>query len=180
MADVRASFCVLEDATSKAGMPLTKVAEGDAIASKNALAGLVAKDGSDELAYLKVDANGKLLVAFSEIAELYDSDTHAGDKDAYQAVATVTLTVDKNYSNLHMWASCYRDAVFQLIHNNNGTPAILVDGVRVGSGQFSFAGIMKQLKFTAGSTGTQQLIIKGKNESVASTMTGVIGIDESV
>lgn len=182
MSNVRASFCIVEDASSQAGLPLHKVLEGDAIAGKNALAALVAKDQNANFRYLLTDSAGKLLVNTEgdDVAELYADGEHAGSTSGYQTIASIALATSKDYKNLHAWASCFRDSVFQIVHDDNGTPTTLVTGVRVGSGAFTFAGIMKQLKFTSGATGTQSLILKAKNETVASSMSGVIGVDEVV
>lgn len=179
MADLRPSFPVLEDYTSGAGLALHKVAEGDAIASKNALAGLIAKDPDDKFRYLKVDADGHLIVSNNpDIAIISDSGTHAGDKTTAQPIVTLTLDTEKTYRNIDVSVSCFRDARFQVIQKNDAAETILIDGLRAGPGCETFAHLFEKIEFTTGATGDQELILKGLNLDQASTMDGFLGVDE--
>lgn len=182
MSDLRTSFCILEDASSQVGMPLHKVLEGDTPAAKNALAALVAKDSDGKLVYMKTDANGVLLVNTEgeDVAELFADGTHTGHKTIYQTLAEITLTTSKDYKNAHVWLSCFRDTIFQIIQTNGITETVLVSGLRVGAGMVSWAGIMKQLNFSTGASGVQKLTVKGINLESVSTMNATIGIDEIV
>lgn len=179
MADVRENFPVLEDISSGAGLPLHKCLEGDDIGG-NALTALVAKDGADDLKYLLVDTlTGALKVTqeTGEYALLSDSGTNVGNT-AYQVLATLTLQNDYVYKDIEIILSSFRDTVAQLVHVDNAVDAILIDGIRVGAGQYSLASQLKSLEFTAGATGAQTLELRAKNLNVTSTMDGVLTAKE--
>lgn len=181
MAKVRVSFPVLEDFSSKAGMPLHKVFEGDAALNKNALAALTAKDDAGNLQYPRVNANRELVVS-SETGLAADlsaaASSIAGSTAAYQAVATITLQVDLVYQKLEYIAACFRDTEFRIVHNDDGTPAVIVEGIIVGSGCFTNMMSLIHKKFTAGSTGTQELILQGKNLDTVSDLSGTLTVQE--
>lgn len=178
MADLRTVFVNLEDASSQAGLPLHKALEGDAILNKNAHGALVAKDSEANFKYLEIDDAGALKVSLgSAYACLSDSGTHAGDT-SYQTLVTIGLTIDKVYKDVEALVSCFRDAVFQIIHMNDGVPTILADGVRAGAGQYNQMLRFECMEFTAGASGTQDLVIKGKNTVVASTMDATLSVKE--
>jgi len=178
MSDLRTVFVNLEDASTQAGLPLHKALEGDAILNKNAHGALVAKDSAENFKYLEVDDAGALKVSLgSAYACLSDSGTHAGDT-SYQTLATIALTTDKVYKDVEALVSCFRDTVFQIIHNDNGVPTILADGIRAGAGAYNQMARFECMEFTAGATGTQELLIKGKNTVVASTMDATVSVKE--
>jgi hypothetical protein len=183
MADVRENFPVLEDITSGAGLPLHKCLEGDDIGG-NALTALVAKNASDELRYLLVDAlTGALKVTMEtgEYALLSDSGTNAGNI-SYQDLATIVLQNEFVYKEIEIILSCFRDCVGQLVFiaDVGGTPVetILVDGIRVGAGEYTLAAQLKSLEFTSGATGVQNLVLRAKNLNVTSTMDGTLTTKE--
>jgi hypothetical protein len=178
MADVRSVFVNLEDSSSKAGLPLHKALEGEAITSKNAQGALVAKDPSGNFKYLETDANGNLqAIVALDYVEKSASGTNAGNA-AYQDIATITLAVDKVYKDFEWIVSCFRDSVFQLVQVDDVTETILVDGIRVGNSLLTSSGELAKLKFTAGPSGTQELVLRGKNLNATSTMDGTIAIKE--
>jgi len=181
MADLRTSFVTLEDYTTQAGLPLHKALEGDSITSKNAHGALVAKDASDNFKYLEVDAAGNLLVAAAtNYAGLSDDGEDAAGSATYVTIATITLTADKVYKDLEVLVSSFRDAVFQVIWNDDATPNTLVSGIRVGAGTFNEMASFQGLEITAGSTGTQTLIVQGKNLNALSAMSATVSIKEMV
>jgi len=77
-------------------------------------------------------------------------------------VATLTLAVSEIYENLDFMVSCFRDARFQVILNDNGAETIIADAI-CGPGQFSFHGQMSEGEFATGASGTQSIIIKALN-----------------
>jgi len=181
MADLRTSFPVLEDVSTQAGLPLHKVAEGDAAASKNALAALVAKDASDNLIYLNVDAAGNLLVSDSkDYTSLGDTGSVAGNTSSFQDVVTLTLVVEKVYENINFIAGCFRDAIYQIVQVDDTTTTIIAEGILVGSGAFSFAQELPGLTFTAGATGVQTLKLQAKNLTVESNCRGTLTVNELI
>lgn len=178
MADLRSVFVNLEDSSSKAGLPLHKALEGDAILNKNAHGALVAKDASSNFAYLHVNAAGQLIViAGEDFTPKSDYGTHAGDNSTFQKIATITLTADKIYRSLEIVASSFRDTVFKITQNDNSVETDLFS-FRVGNSELSEEIKLDTFKLTAGSTGTQELILYGKNLNAASTMDGYLGTKE--
>jgi hypothetical protein len=182
MADVREVFTVLEDPTSQAGLPLHKVAEGVAVSGKNALPALVFKDQDLEFVYPQLDADGRILVtteAVGATAEL----TVRGELAAGAATmslitgAEITLQADLVYKNVGFIVSCLRDAHFQIIQLDDAAETILAD-VLVGAGCFSHSEVLTGLNFTAGSTGTQKIQLKGMNFNAQSALRGSLTVVE--
>jgi hypothetical protein len=73
--------------------------------------------------------------------------------------------------------SCFRDAHFQIVQVDDVTETILAD-ILVDAGQPTVAMQLEGLSFTAGSTGTQQLKIMGKNMNAQSALRGTISVIE--
>ncbi len=179
MADVREVFTTLQDYTDGSGQPLHRALEGDDITSRNAHGALVAKNSADEFQYLLVNDLNELVVSLESgaYALLSNTDTHAGDI-TYQTVASITLQNDLVYKEVEIIASCYRDAKFQLILSDDAVETVLIEGMRVGAGSFNFSEQLKSLEFTTGLTGTQLLLLKGKNQNVISDMDGFLAVKE--
>jgi len=178
MADLRTSFVILEDVDTQAGVPLTSALEGVVIAGHNAHGAFVAKDSADKFKYLEIDDAGALKVSFgADYACLSDDGENAGST-SYVDIITMALTASKTYYDLEALVSCFRDSIFQVIWDNNGAPTTLASGVRVGAGDYNEMVRFQCLEFVSGATGTQKLVIKGKNIQVASTMDATLSIKE--
>lgn len=178
MADPRTSFTTLEDSATQAGLPLHKMLEGDAVAAKNALAAFTAKvSGTNLAAYLKVDATTGALLVTSEGA--YECAMENGELAAGNAALTlvtgavITLTPNAVYEKIGFVVSCRRDALFQIIWDNNGSETILAEIV-VGSGAYTESDQLHCLSFTAGATGTQELKVVAKNFEALSSLRATI------
>lgn len=184
MADLRTSFATLEDSATQAGAPLHKVLEGDASAAKNASAGLVAVDPSSDLAYLKVNAAGELIInAEGEDTNTLDGYGNSAGSTSDVDVVTLTLTVDKVYKDIAFAISSFRDTVWTVVHDDDvagvgqsNTLAVL----RTGAGNMSLIDQLKSIRFTAGSIGTQELKVVGKNLTVASDMDASLQVKELI
>jgi len=183
MADVREVFTVLEDLSTGVGLPWSQAFEGSAAENRNAAPALVAKDTAGNLIYLKTNLSGELVVSTEseEYALISDSGTNAGNA-AFQDIVTLDLQVDLVYKELEIVCSCFRDAVFQVvaISDAGGTPVttVLINGIRCGAGQYSAIVSLSALMFTAGATGDQELVVRGKNLNTTSTMDVVVSIKE--
>lgn len=181
MTDVRTSFPTLEISGTEVGAPLHRVLEGDAYAAKNASAALVAKDVTGLLLkYLKVDANGALLVTSDAVATCKKArgELAAGSGSLVLVTgATIPLTVDKEYREIGFIVSCQRDALFQIVQVDDATETILGEIV-VGSGAYTVSDQLHCLSFTAGSTGTQALKIVAKNFNALSSLRASITVEE--
>jgi hypothetical protein len=180
MADVRTNFPVLEDPSTQAGLPLHKVLEGDSSTGKNALASMVAADAAGNLKYMRVNQNNELVVSTESsisYALLSDSGSNAGSA-TYVDLVTIALQNDLVYRELEAIVSCFRDAVFQVVFIDDATETLLVPGIRAGAGDYNGPLSFKTLEFVAGATGTQQLVIRGKNINATSTLDAALTIKE--
>lgn len=178
MADLKPTFPILENVSTQAGEVWHKVAEGDAAASKNAGAVLVAKDDSNNLIYLRTDSAGKLIVTTedTDISGLYDEGENAGST-SFVDLASITLQASYKYSNIAWIASCFREAILQIVWLND-TVETIIGTIRVGPGDFTSEGLLPDVEFESGATGTQTLKIKGKNLYIASTMNASLSTKE--
>jgi len=180
MADPRTSFMILEDATTAVGLPLHKVLEGDALAAKNAHAALVAKSGTN-LAYLKVSpTTGALLVdsGAAGVCKTIKGELAAGSATLVLVTgAEITLIASTNYQEIGFVVSCRRDALFQIIQQDDATDTVLAEIV-VGSGAFTVSSQLHCLSFTAGAVGTQKLKIKAMNFEALSSLRATLTVEE--
>lgn len=181
MADPRVSFPVLEDSGTQAGLPLHKVLEGDAAAAKNALAALTAKDVGGNLRYPLVDAQRRLSVVTNANDEacLSQRGELAAGSATFATVtgAVITLTADLEYHDIGFVVSCFRDAHFQIVQVDDATETILAD-ILVEAGQSVHSQELHCLSLVAGSTGTQELKLVGKNMNALSALRGTLTVSE--
>lgn len=148
--------------------------EGDAISGVDALPGLVAKDSSGNFAYLELNADGELIVSSkSEGNKKSGSAVVVGVLDTATTILDVAITSSAVHEELHIMVSATRTTMWEIFNVDDvaGTPVetSLIEGIITGSGQFSFAELFPNLEFTAGSTGTQALRIKGTQLQGAAT-----------
>lgn len=95
---------------------------------------------------------------------------------SFTTIATIPLTNSKVYKEIGWIVSCFRPAIFEIIHdddgveNNKGT--IRTD--RTDNGELSCA------RFTSGATGTQTLLIRGRNlvSDDTSDMSAFLSVNE--
>lgn len=180
----RPSTPTLEDATnSNAGAAKSLKAEGSAAASggTNYDAGFVAKDGSGNLQFLKVNANRELVIDSdgSDKACLYAEGTIDDGVGTFTTVCEITLTNDYAYKNIEIHVSCFRDTVFKVewVDDEGGggeTFNQLLKG-RLGK-ESNYHAMMECLKFTAGAAGTQKLRIQAYNTGALSDIDATIAV----
>jgi len=182
LVEPRASWPILEDVTSQAGLPLHKVAQDDALSGKNAAAFLGFKNSLGKLRYPKVDGEDRLIVS-GGASDDYAYLSMRGEKDSGSAtLALVTgcdidLVADLTYRDVGFIVSCFRDAHFQIVQVNNLTETILAD-ILVDSGAPTITGQITALPFAAGSTGVQKLKLLAKNENALSALRGTLTVTE--
>jgi hypothetical protein len=205
MADIRPSIATLEDG-SEVGTPLRSIQEGDSVASKNgslgfafkdnsnnaiagpvkvegnaignAVPGLVAKDGSGNLAYLKVNASGQVLTTSAATGNGKNARGTASGSSSFVTVASLTLANSKTYDQLDFNIACFRDAHFQVILSDNAVETILADAYTSGA-MVSFHGALKEAEIVSGGTGTQLLLVKAKNMNALSDFKASLSVNES-
>jgi hypothetical protein len=169
MADIRESFPTLIDGTG-AGVSASGVQTGTVIGTKTGALVFGFRDSSGNAIAPALDAAGRLGVTTAAVgtAKRARGENTTGSLTPV-AVATLTLVAGKVYADVSILVSCRRDALYQLIQNDNGTETVLAD-IILGPGQFTFGEEFDQLSFTAGATGTQQLIVRGQNFSNLSNL----------
>lgn len=181
MADLRSSFPSLEDASTGGGLALHKVLQGDALAAKNASAGLVARDAGNLLRYLLVDGSGALQVNTqgASLANLNDNAVVSGGT-TYQTVVTIPLQAAYTYKNLAWVAGCYRNARFKIVLDDDGTPTTLVQGIITGPGATTDGKELMGFSFDSGASGVQNLLLQGINLTAVdvSDLSGMLSVDE--
>lgn len=176
--DPKEVFRILDNSDG-IGQALTKAQVGDAPGTKNGVMALAFKDSTGNLVLPQLTASGKLPVSTDEVSGTVKSirgSVDAGSLSA-TAVASLTLTASKTYSEIEVQVSCRQDSLFQLQQNNNGTITTIKDIV-VGSGQFTACLPVGSLQVVAGSTGVQTLTIMGNNFETLSALAGTLGCVE--
>lgn len=181
MADPRTNFPVLEDASTQAGLPLHKVAEGAAVSGKNALAAASFKDPSGNFIYPVTDADGKVVVTSNadNIAYLTAKGELAAGSGTLATVTgcVITLVAESEYRNVGFIVSCFRDAHFQIVQVDDTTENILAE-ILVGPGSLTVSEQLIGLNFIAGATGTQELKVVGKNMNAQSSLRASLVVSE--
>lgn len=170
MADIRESFPTLEDGTG-AGVCATASLVGDSPSGKVFMPTIMWKDSSGNLAIPQLTAQGRIPVDTEQVVGTIKrarGTVSAGSLTATN-VATLSLTATKKYSDISFIVSCRKDAFFQIVQNDNGSQTVLYD-VILGPGQLSFQCNLHVDQFTAGTTGTQQLLVVGNNFSTQSAL----------
>jgi len=168
MAIEREVFPTLVDANN-VGAALTKSAAGDAAAGKIGSVALAFKDSSNNLVLPTLTSDGKIPVSTQSPGTCKSAAAKNNGSITRVAVATITLTATKSYSEIAFDVACSRTTLYELIHNNDGTEVELGFAM-VGPGQFSHNFYEPCKEFQAGPTGTQELIIYGTNLDKASNM----------
>lgn len=163
MADLAEVFPVLADATTGAGEALISRTEGEASSGIAGSIGFAFKDASGHVVLPELDVLGRLPVTTQSVGVCkYARGLHASGSQTVgtaATAATLALTASKWYSSIDMVASCFRAGVVQLVWNDNGSESIVADAI-VGPGQFTVNVAIDCLRFQAGATGTQELLVK--------------------
>lgn len=162
MADLEEVFKITQDSVTGAGEAPIAREEGEAGAGQGGLIGFSFKDSSGNVVLPALTAAGKLPVDTAAAAGtvIRDAQTVAGTGGVAADVITLTLVNDEVYNMSDYIGASSRIAKWELIWNNNGAETQL-DAFITGPGQFSFSEEPKNLQITAGSTGTQELILRG-------------------
>lgn len=173
MAHIRESFPILEDAVTKVGEALHKSQNGDASAGKVGLTGWVFKDSNGNLVHPTLTPEGKLPVDFqgAGVPKSASSNGEVTGALTLTTICEVDLTADKTYGKISARGSCFKEAIFYLVQVDDATENIIGHCI-VGAGAYSAPIDLGATEFTAGSTGTQKLILKAKNLTKESDFLG--------
>jgi len=181
MAEVRESFPTTEDVNG-VGTPLSNAVDvTTAAAALNGAVGFAFKDSSGNVILPQLSALGAIPVTEDSGPLKFAAGVLAAGSATMVLVtgATVALTVNKVSSQIKVTGSCYRDAVFEVIWNNNASETI-IGKFRVGPGQFSYTWDGWKRLVTAGATGTQELKVKAQNINALSELSAEISFIESL
>jgi hypothetical protein len=148
--------------------------EGDAISGVDALPALIAKDPSGNFIYLKVNADGELVISDESIGtKKFIRNVQVATVSSFVTVADITLTASKVYEKIQVLGSATSTTLWEVvgIEDESGTPVetALYDFI-TGPGMYSFQ-IKKDenIEYTAGTTGTLVLRVRGKQLIGAAT-----------
>jgi hypothetical protein len=171
---LRESFPTLENASTQAGEALAARQEGQVAASQNGAIGFSFKDVDGNVILPQLNSRGQVPVT-SDISgdNLYARGSNAAGSATVVTIATIALVTSKKYQGIELVANCHRDAVFQVVHNDNGSETILVDAF-CGPGSLSVNVNLEKIEFTAGASGTQQLLVKAFNINALSTLSATV------
>lgn len=176
MADLRELFPILEDASTGAGLaPISRV-EGDASASQRGLIGFSFKDASGNVVLPELDAQGRMQMVLDSGTPLKGRGLVGGSATDVE-VCSITLTANEVYDNIVVHGSCFRDAAFQVVHEDNGVDSVIGDFL-CGPGQYSFEWQPLKIEVAAGGTGTQKLKVLAKNLNALSDLRADITCNE--
>lgn len=182
MAEIRESFPVLENTSTQAGEALASKQEGVAPGADNGLMGFSFKDSDGNLVLPSLDSEGRLPVT-SEGAGVEHSaagELAAGSGSMVDITgATFNLPNAKVIREIRANVSCFRDALFNIVSVDDGTPTI-IGRIRIGSGQYTFEWNGHKKQYTTGVTGTQTLKVQGQNQNALSAMSAEISAVEAV
>jgi hypothetical protein len=180
MADTNELFNTLEDGSGN-GVAIRQKAEGDAPSTDNGLMGFSFKDSSGNLVLPQLNASGQLPVtpgaagtpiSGSAVATPVSLNT---DTD----VVVIALTASETYECSMAMGSSFQPVEWNLVHNDNGTPNELARFV-TGPGSFAHNVDFKNIAFTAGAAGTQELkLIGSQKRGGLSDMHGTVSVLET-
>lgn len=182
MAEVKENFPIVADFSSEEGQSLHSIQSGTAPSTRRGILGFAFRDSSGNVILPQLDSEGRVPVSFEGAGVEY---AEAGELAAGSLTmvditgASITLTTSKTYTTIKATVSCFRESVFQIIFDDNGTPTTL-GKFRVGPGQYTFTWDGGKRKFTSGATGTQTLKVQGQNLDKVSSMTADISCIELV
>jgi len=154
-------FFIMKKADGSAALQ-EAAAEGDVLKTIQ-MAVLPAKDSSGNEAKIPLTSDGRIPVDDEEpgdpVSDYGTATPSALDTDT--DIATVTLTVDKNYRDLSFVLSSRFPCEFRVVQVDDTSETDLLV-VNTGSGNLSYCCNPKHLEFDAGSSGTQELKVVAK------------------
>jgi len=160
MAEVRESFTILEDGLGE-GVELIKAVDGvDAVGANNNLPAAVYKDDSGNYVLPQLSALGQVPVTLaSGTAKSNSAGVTMAVIDTEQDVVSVAVAVnDVVEANMAM-GSAFQPMLWIAYHNDDGSLNELFRFV-TGAGDFAHTTELKNIVFTAGATGTQELVLR--------------------
>lgn len=164
MSHLRETFPILENFTTSEGEVAHLAKAGEAVANKNGLSAFAFKTHDGNFVHPTLTPEGKVPVDFegAGISKKASSEGEITGALTLTTIAEIDLTADKTYGKIKAQGSCFKEAIFYLIQQNDATEKIIGHGV-VGAGDYNCEIDMGSGEVVAGATGTQKLILKAKN-----------------
>lgn len=160
MAETREVFTILENGSAE-GQPLLSRTDGGQLAATGNHAGVLAfKDSSGNDVKPQLSATGQLPVTFAAGTPSSNSAgvTIAALNTEQDVVSIAVAVNDVVEANMAMGSS-FQPTLWVLYHNDN---AVLNELCRfvTGPGDFAHTANLSNITFTAGATGTQELVLR--------------------
>lgn len=178
MANLNEVFKTLVDATTGDGEALISRIEGEAAAGQEGAIGFAFKDSSGNVVLPQLNADGTIAVSFETGTCLSTSGQVPAGSLTDVDVATLTLGNSEVYSKIEAIVSATRLTEYTLVWDDNGSETIL-GRVLVGPGQYTVDIDLACLMFTSGAAGTQELIVRGRNEDVLTCMNAILAASQA-
>lgn len=173
MANLAEHFNTLIDSVTGAGEALISRIEGEAAAGQAGSIGFSFKDSSGNVVLPQLNPDGTIAVSFDAGTCLNATGQNASGSLSDVDIATITLATSTNYSKIEALVSATVLSEFTVVWNDNASETVLGRMI-VGPGQYTVDFNMECLDFTSGAAGTQELILRGRNESQLSCLNGTI------
>lgn len=177
MADLREVFPVLVDETSDEGRALTASVSGDPASAKVGLVAFAFKSSSGNVVLPTLTSEGRIPVDLQAAGTSYSASGSVNGSLTNVTVAEVTVANSRTYGNISCTGACFREAIFEVVHQD-GTNNNIIGYFLVGPGQFSFTWDGGELEVTTGASGTQKILLRGRNLQKASDLRGNISCVE--
>lgn len=173
MSHIRETFPILENFTTDEGEVAHLAKAGEAVANKNGLSAFAFKTHDGNFVHPTLTPEGKVPVDF-EGAGVSKKDSSEGEiagSLTLTTIAEIALTASKTYGRISARGSCFKEAIFYLVQQDDVTETIIGHGM-VGAGDYNTRIDMGTAEIVAGATGTQKLILKAKNLNKVSDFLG--------
>ena len=149
-------------------------AEGEAIPTADILAAMVAKTSGGLIKFIQVDANGVVQVNSNPGTPKSASAEVDSVVGSFESVVTLTLVASKTYDDVSCQGFCSFLTSWRLVQIDNLTETILGRGMS-GPGNYVFNFTDMNLRATSGATGTQSIVLRGKQEHGSAQVAGLYG-----
>lgn len=161
MAETREVFTIVENDSTAAGEKLPARQDGVTAATGNNIGALVFKDNSGNDVKVQLAASGAVPVAVepSGTAESASAVVTIAALSTEQDVAVIPLNVNEVIQCSYAMGSMSQPCVWVLYHDDNSTLNELARFF-TGPGDFTHSTGLPNIGFTAGSTGTQRLVLR--------------------
>ena len=159
-------FRTLETPTTLVGAAPTKKFEGDTATGTVNMPVLTVKDSSGNLQYIQTDAFGNIPVNADPGTPKSASAEVASTVGSFVDVTTLALVVSKTYDDCSAIGSSSFLTSWRLVQKDDAVETIIARFM-TGPGAYSFPMANMNLRVVTGGSGTQSLILRGRQQNGA-------------